>query len=480
MAATESDPRGGSRLTLRLRLTLLYGAVFLAAGAGLLAVTYGLFKHSQNSQNHTVSVSGIQFDLPRGGLNAFVSPAVVDRLTNQPPKQSVPRTALSGGSPADGRPVNTVGGNATTRSTPSYVHVAPQTQLLQAIQSSGQKQLSKRVHEIARRANVELRAQQTGDASSLLEWSAIALGVVALLSIGLAWWLAGRALRPLRTMNSRAREISAENLHERLGVDGRSDELGELATTFDALLARLERAFESQRRFVANASHELRTPITLERTLVEVALADPEASIDSLRRVCERVVASTEEQERLLDALLTLARSEAGVASGESVDLAVLVEDALLARETRLEGISVEHALEPAVVVGDQALLERLVGNLLDNAISHNANAEPWISIFTGEQDGVPTLRIANGGRVVAPEYVERLFEPFRRGVGERLGSDAGGLGLGLSIVRAVTIAHAGELEASALPAGGLAFELRFASATGAKPTTGGIEALAS
>ena len=204
------------------------------------------------------------------------------------------------------------------------------------------------MREIVRRANVELQAQQSGDASSLLEWSAIALGVVALLSIGLAWWLAGRALRPLRTMNSRAREISAENLHERLGVDGRGDELGELATTFDALLARLERAFDSQRRFVANASHELRTPITLERTLVEVALADPDVSVDSLRRVCERVVASTEEQERLLDALLTLARSEAGVAGGESVDLALLAEDALLARETRLTGIQVDTSLEPA------------------------------------------------------------------------------------------------------------------------------------
>jgi signal transduction histidine kinase len=490
VAATESDPRRGPRLTLRLRLTLLYGAVFLAAGAGLLAVTYGLFKHSQASQTRSVPVSGIQFDLPRGGLNAFISPGAFARLKNHPAANSVLSATPGGGAgfratTATPGATTTATPGATTTATPgatttaTFVHGPPQTQLLRAIQNSGRKLLSKQVRIVARRANVELRAQQSGDASSLLEWSAIALGVVALLSIGLAWWLAGRALRPLRTMNSRAREISAENLHERLGVDGRSDELGELATTFDALLARLERAFASQRRFVANASHELRTPITLERTLVEVALADPDASLDSLRRVCERVVASTEEQERLLDALLTLARSEAGVASGESVDLAVLVDDALLAREARLLGISVEHSLEPAAVVGDQALLERLVGNLLDNAISHNASDEPWISIFTGEQDGVPTLRIANGGRVVAPQDVETLFEPFRRGVGERLGSDAGGLGLGLSIVRAVTIAHAGELEASALPAGGLAFELRFASTAGAKPPSGGIEALA-
>ncbi len=196
-------------------------------------------------------------------------------------------------------------------------HQSPAT-VLRQIQRSGQTQLVR----LAQRANVRLKTEQANDASSLLEWSGIALAVVALLSIGLAWWLAGRALRPLRTMNTRAREISAENLHERLGVEGRRDELGELATTFDALLARLEAAFDSQRRFVANASHELRTPITLERTLVEVALADPDVSVESLRRVCERVVASTEQQERLLDALLTLARSEAGVAAGESVDLA--------------------------------------------------------------------------------------------------------------------------------------------------------------
>ena len=468
MADTGSDPAGGSRLTLRLRLTLLYGAVFLAAGAGLLAVTYGLFKHSQDSQNHSVSVSGIQFDLPRGELNAFISPGALVRLTGRPQTRSTGSFVPVGGA---GRQVTT---NGPTTTVP--IQAPPQTQLLKAIQSSGQKQLSKRVREIVRRANVDLQAQQSGDASSLLEWSAIALGVVALLSIGLAWWLAGRALRPLRTMNSRARAISAENLHERLGVDGRGDELGELATTFDALLARLERAFDSQRRFVANASHELRTPITLERTLVEVALADPDVSVDSLRRVCERVVASTEEQERLLDALLTLARSEAGVAGGESVDLALLAEDALLARETRLTGIQVDTSLEPAVVVGDQALLERLVGNLVDNAIAHNADDEPWISFFTGEQDGVPTLRIANGGRVVALDDVEKLFEPFRRGVGERLNSDGGGLGLGLSIVRAVAIAHAGELETSALPAGGLAFELRFTSAAGARPPNGDLK----
>jgi signal transduction histidine kinase len=149
-----------------------------------------------------------------------------------------------------------------------------------------------------------------------------------------------------------------------------------------------------------------------------------------------------------------------------------------LAREPGLIGVNVETALEPALVVGDQALLERLVGNLVENAIVHNRGDDPWISISTGEIDGAPGLRIANGGPLVAPEEVENLFEPFRRGVGERLGSDAGGLGLGLSIIRAVATAHAGEIEARALPGGGLEFELRFTPASGAKPPSGGLEAL--
>jgi signal transduction histidine kinase len=192
--------------------------------------------------------------------------------------------------------------------------------------------------------------------------------------------------------------------------------------------------------------------------------------------VCERVVASTEEQERLLDALLTLARSEAGVGAGESVDLAELVDDALLSREDRLDGITVERELEPAVVIGDQALLERLVANLLDNAIVHNAGDLRWISVFTGEAQGVPFLRIANSGDVVEDDRVPELFEPFRRGAGERVGSRDGGLGLGLSIVRAVAGAHAARIEGRALPDGGLEFELRFTSESSGKPPVGGLE----
>jgi len=289
-------------MTLRLRLTLLYGSVFIAAGAGLLATTYALFKHNQSGGSTAVAFKGANFKLPSGARIAGFVPAggrggALFQISTKP------RTGVTA----------TPGSGQATQTTVSGSGHGTPPAVIQQIKNSGQRQLNT----LARRAIVELKAEQSNDASSLLQWSAIAFGVVALLSIGLAWWLSGRALRPLRTMNARAREISAENLHERLGVEGRGDELGELAATFDALLTRLEAAFESQRRFVANASHELRTPITLERTLVEVALADPDVSVDVLRQVCERVVASTEEQERLLDALLTLARSEGGIATGD-------------------------------------------------------------------------------------------------------------------------------------------------------------------
>ena len=473
MADTGSEPRQrrNVRVTLRLRLTLLYGLVFIVAGAGLLTATYALFKHSQATSQRAVSIrSGpVQFSLPSGPAFQAVVTAGSTQSGAGLSKPTPAGSALT-------RVTSTASGSATANRDVKTLKGPARAQILKQLQSSGQVQLRRKVSEVVRRANVQLKASQASDASSLLEWSAIALAVVALLSIGIAWWLSGRALRPLRTMNARAREISAESLHQRLGVDDRDDELGELATTFDALLARLESAFESQRRFVANASHELRTPITLERTLVEVALADPDASVDSLRRVCRRVVSSTEEQERLLDALLTLARSEAGVGAGENVDLALVVEDALLAREPRLNRTSVESLLEPAVVVGDQALLERLVCNLVENAIVHNNGEAPWIRVSTFESDGVPGVRISNGGALIDPGEVDELFEPFRRGVGDRLGTSGDGLGLGLSIVRAVAVAHGAEIHASGLPDGGLEFELRFTSAGGAKPPVGGLE----
>jgi len=288
--------------------------------------------------------------------------------------------------------------------------------------------------------------------------SGIALGIMAIVSIGLGWLMAGRALRPVRTMSVRARGISERNLHERLGLDGPDDELKELGDTFDELLARLESAFESQRQFVANASHELRTPITLERTLVEVALADPGADEESLRGACRRVLAASEEQERTIEALLTLARSQRGTESRQALRLDAVAAEVL--RSIRPEGVRVEAELEPAPTTGDGALLERLVGNLVENALRYNLERGGWVAVRTGVRDGRATLRVANSGPAVSAEEAPALTEPFRRLNGSR--TDGRGVGLGLSIVAAIASAHGAELAVAPASEGGLSVEVRF------------------
>jgi signal transduction histidine kinase len=463
VAATGSDPAGASgagenvrrlrqtfRPTLRLRLTVLYGLCFLVAGASLLGITYALVAHDTGNQQESLVVRGPRFQvtaLHQLGETPSQSASSVHLAGHETPAPSHgSATTISGGRVGEG------GGVAVTRKVPPNI-----VKQVAKAQAEGQALLNF----VTARANVNLKTQRSKSLASLLTWSGIVLGVMALLSILLGWLLAGRALRPIRTMNTRAREITEENLHERLGEDRRDDELGDLAQSFDELLARLERAFDSQRRFVANASHELRTPVTLARTLVEVALADPDASAKSLRHVCERVLVSTEQQERMIEALLTLARSQAGVESGVEIDLAELVDDTLLAREARLAGIEVQSDLQSAVVKGDPALIERLVANLVDNAALHNAGPERWIRVRTGQAAGSPVLWIANSGAVIPQEQVHELFEPFRRLEEDRVAGD-GGLGLGLSIVQAIATAHEAELTAVAPPEGGLAIELRF------------------
>ncbi|HTW12491.1 MAG TPA: ATP-binding protein [Solirubrobacteraceae bacterium] len=431
MAATGSDRR--FRLTLRLRLTLLYGACFLVAGVALLGITYALVAHDTGAQAEQFTIRGPSFIAQFGSKGG----------------PSVTKGGTSGG--AGGA----IAIKAKTQIPPPLSSTLRKQ--LRELQTSGQRLINR----TAARANGELKAQRSRSLSSLLTWSGIALAVMALISIFLGWLLAGRALRPVRTMSTRARAITEESLHERLGIEGRDDELGDLARSFDELLARLERAFESQRRFVANASHELRTPITLERTLVELALSDPDASTESLRHVCERVLASTEQQERVIEALLTLARSQAGIESEQDVDLAEVVAEMLLARESRLAGINVVSQLGSAPVKGDPALLERLVANLIDNATVHNSGVDPWIHIRTGQREGRPSLVIANSGPEIPGERVRELFEPFRRLDDERT-ADAPGLGLGLSIVQAIATAHGAEVRARSLADGGLELEVGF------------------
>jgi signal transduction histidine kinase len=222
-------------------------------------------------------------------------------------------------------------------------------------------QLADAVHQVARTGSVEA-AQRAADSHQLLVDSGIALAIVAILALIAGWLIAGRILRPIRTITREAQRISSESLHERLGLDGPQDELKELGDTLDDLFARLDAAFEAQRQFAANASHELRGPLTRQRALIQVALADPQASFSSLRAAHQRVLASEQHLEQLIDALLALTRGQAGLERREHVDLGALTSQAMVAREPQLAGLDVDvHAtLAAAPTAGDPRLLERL------------------------------------------------------------------------------------------------------------------------
>jgi signal transduction histidine kinase len=289
-----------------------------------------------------------------------------------------------------------------------------------------------------------------------------ALAVMVLLALAGGWLIAGRLLRPLRTITATARDISASNLNRRLGLDGRDDEFAELGETLDDLFGRLEASFESQRHFVANASHELRTPLTAERTLLQVALADPDATAQTLRSACEQVLALGDQQERLIEALLTLATSEGGIEQWEPFDLAAVAWHVItLSREEAgRRGVHIETRLAEAPTAGDPRLTESLVANLVDNAIRHNSG-EGRAEISTAAAGGQATIRVRNTGAVIPPELLGRLFQPFGRAGGERI-RHTGGHGLGLAIVQAIARAHGATLTPQALPEGGLDVEVTF------------------
>jgi signal transduction histidine kinase len=292
--------------------------------------------------------------------------------------------------------------------------------------------------------------------------SAIGLAVMVVISLVLGWLIAGRFLRPLRSITATARDISASNLHRRLGLSGRNDEFRELAETLDDLFERLQTSFESQRHFVANASHELRTPLTAERTLLQVAVADPDATVETLRSACQDVLALGEQQERLIEALLTLASSEQGIERREPFDLAEIAGKVVLARhrEAQRRRIQVGTTLATAPAAGDPNLVESLVANLVDNALRHNA-AGGRIEIATTTAGGRASITVKNTGTVIPPSEVGRLFQPFQQLGSERI-RHTDGHGLGLAIVRAIADAHGATLIPRARPEGGLDIEVSF------------------
>jgi signal transduction histidine kinase len=288
------------------------------------------------------------------------------------------------------------------------------------------------------------------------------IAALAVLALGLGWLLAGRVLRPLRTITATARDISARNLNQRLAVAGPDDEFRQLGDTLDGLFGRLEASFQAQRHFVANASHELRTPLAAEKTVLQVALADPDASPAELRSACQKALEWTDRQESLIGALLTLASTERGIERWEPFDLADIAAQAVLHRhqEAQRRDLRVDTALTSAPATGDPDLAQSLVANLVSNAIRHNLEGGR-VEVATAIVDGLAVLSVSNTGPLVPADDVDQLFRPFQRAGAQRLRQHTGH-GLGLAIVSAIVTAHRATITARPRPEGGLDITVTF------------------
>ncbi|MFI0487183.1 sensor histidine kinase [Actinomadura sp. 9N215] len=432
-----------SRLSVRTRLTLVYGSLFLVTSAILVAVTYLL---TVRTMDQRLTMSGDD-----------VTPATFTRLRNMASEGDV--SALV---------------------------------------------------ELKAEANRQVAEQKREVLEQLLQSSLITMLVLGVLAVAIGYVVAGRMLRPLHAVTATARRLSESNLHERIALDGPQDEIKDLADTFNRMLDRLNRAFDAQRRFVANASHELRTPLTINRTVLEVALASRRSPPET-KALADVLLGNTARHERLIEGLLTLARSERDLAARTATPLPDVVRSALDHLDDRAEeaAVDVEARLAPAVVSGDPVLLERCAVNLLENAVKYNVrDGRVWVR--TGVRDGTAFLQVVNTGRAVPSYEVGAIFEPFRRlradrpaprapapdrtgfrtpardrdgapdqggapgrngaparegvrgraGSRDRTGSDDGA-GLGLSIVRAVVDAHGGTIETVPRDGGGLSITVR-------------------
>jgi signal transduction histidine kinase len=387
-----------SRLTIRARLTLVYGLLFLLAGVAMLGVTYLL----------------VSQQLPGGGAQMNVA------------GQTSPGT----------------GGQVTQQSgvQPTGTASPPPT--------GGPTKEDKILGETRRDA-----------LAALLTQGAIALAAVGAVAIALGWLLAGQVLQPLHRITETAQRIADapaadRGLHERIALDGPQDEVKRLADTFDVMLERLDQSFDGQRRFIANASHELRTPLTLNRALLEIALHRRAASPE-VRQLGETLLDINTRHEQLIEGLLLLARSEREVTDRSYVDLADIVEH--VAAQVPPGTVTVHTERDEAPTTGNPVLLERLVQNLVDNGVRHNIPADGWVRVTAGTRaDGAAVLRVSNTGPVVPRYDIPSLFEPFHRLGTNRLSATAPGAGLGLSIVRAIARAHGGEVYAEPRDGGGL------------------------
>lgn len=300
--------------------------------------------------------------------------------------------------------------------------------------------------------------------ASTVQWQWSAIGVVGsgVLAGGLGWLVSRRMLRPIDRITETARRIGASTMHERIGLGGPDDELRRLSRTVDDLLDRLETAFASQRRFVAHAAHELRTPLAVQRAAIQIGLQGG-ADEHSLAETREELLAQNRRTEHLVDSLLTLAEVERGLDDvGVPLDLEGIAVEAVGALREQASAAGIVLRLEQAPrrtddlrgsPVGDPVLVQQALRNLVDNAVEYNV-PDGFVAVHV-LPDG---FRVVNSGPAIARVDLGQLAEPFRRGTnsGTRRHS-----GLGLSIVRAVAVAHGWSLDLGPRPGGGLDVVLR-------------------
>ncbi|MEV4532557.1 ATP-binding protein [Asanoa sp. NPDC049518] len=334
-----------------------------------------------------------------------------------------------------------------------YTEIGPPANVQVESGTTPGEETQERVVKVKRQAMAELRASTLLDTAGT---SAIALAVIAVFGLGASWLLAGRMLRPLQKLTATTRRISQDRLHERIALTGPNDELKELADTFDDMVARLENSFASQRRFAADAAHELRTPLAIVRTGTEVLLTKRHSTVEQWEAMAAHTLTATGRAERLLDGLLALARSDRGALVHEAHDLAAIAATVLGEADHTAEAgdVTITSDLRSAPVDGDPVLLERLVRNLVDNAIRHNHRGG-WIEMTTRHRPDVALVVVRNSGETIPPAEIDRLFEPFQRLDPNRL-TAAGSSGLGLAIVRSIVHAHRGTVVAAPEPSGGL------------------------
>lgn len=414
--------------TIRLRLTLWYAALFLAAGVLLLVLVYVLVDRAFPA----------------------VDPTFVERVADRPQASNARDTLEDLGV------------------------LPPRRNQPRPPQGLGDERLAA-VIEFVEQGRVQAREDAL---DTLVVQSSLGLLAMAVLSVAAGWWVAGRMLRPVADITGTVRRISGDGLsRHRVSLEGPRDELKELADQFDAMLDRLDGAFRAQREFVANASHELRTPLAVMRAELDVTFDDPDASPEEMRESASVIRRAIGRSEALIAALLTLERADSPRQRSEAVDLAERTRGVVdqYAETARARGIDLRADLQAATVLGDPVLIERMVENLVSNAIAYNAppegasagsagsaerpGASGWVEVAVRRDGDEAVLRVSNSASDIDALTIDTLFERFRR-LDTSRSRETGGHGLGLAIVRAVARHHGGDALARPVD-GGVAFEVR-------------------